>query len=209
MTILRNFCSIILLILFVSLESAAASISDNLIFKPALTVEYQIPTANSKNENDQFKNRLIEQQLKNFDNIVVGFNFRLHKYWGINANWSKFTLETPALGGYQLVNKASLNLKIADFTSVFYLPLVGDGWLEAFTEIGVTDINSRLSFNTASGTQYVNKVHETVPLYGVGLAVSPYDMDLVLRLGLQFYDSKLGSLHGNLIIWRTGIVKYF
>lgn len=202
---MKNFYFAILLITMILSKNSAAALTDGLIFKPALTLEYQVPKLDSNN-NGQFKNRLIEQQLKNFDNLVLGLNFRLHKYWGLNANLSKFTLENESATNYQ--SAPSLNLKMSNLSSVFYFPVINDGLLEAFAEIGASDLNSKLSF-TNNSVNHIIKNHEIAPFCGAGVAINPYDLDLTFRLGAQFYNTKLGNLQNNLIIWRFGIVKYF
>lgn len=202
---MKIFHFAVLLIITIFSKNSSAALTDGLIFKPALTLEYQVPKLDSNN-NAQFKNRLIEQQLKNFDNLVLGLNLRLYKYWGLNANWSKFTLENKLMVNYQ--SPTILNLKMGNFSSVFYFPVINDGLIETFAEIGIADINSKLNF-TNNSTDNNIKNHEITPFYGAGIAINPYDLDLIFRIGIQFYNTKLGNLQNNLIIWRFGVVKYF
>ncbi len=67
-------------------QIAFASLIGNLMFKPALTLEHQT----SYIEKNDFKRNNFEDDLKNFDNVVFGLHLRPSKYFGFNANFSKF-----------------------------------------------------------------------------------------------------------------------
>jgi hypothetical protein len=208
LNIRRNSCLMIAVIIFLFSQNCRASILDGFMFKPALTFEYQYSDIMGKNQNDEFKNKLVEHQLKNFSNLVPGLNFRLHKYWSINTNWSQFVHKNENLDGYNITNKASLKIENYNISSMFHVPLIGDHLLEGFVEIGASDINSNLKFTTASG-QNDFKSHETAFLYGAGFSFAPYDANTVFRVSFQTYDTKLPSINANISTYRIGFMKYF
>ena len=187
----------------------SSEILDGFMLKPAITAEYQGMDIDANGQNNHFEHRLFEQQLKNFDNIVVGLNFRVHKYLGFNLNWSKNTLKNDGLNGFSIINKASLNAENINATSLLYFPIVGDHWLEGFGEIGVSDVNSTLKFTEVGGTPTAHKSHETTLLYGAGIQFMPYDFDIAFRFGFQKYQTNLGLANARITTFRGGVVIPF
>ena len=207
------FLTIVSFITITALESAKASFSDiedGFLLKTAATLEYQVPNIVGNGENSQFKNETIWSQIKGLNNIVIGAHFRTHKYLGFNINWSKFMMKNDNLNDFgTLSTKPSLSIQNINFSSLWYIPLIGDHLLESFIELGLSDIQSQ--FKYASDTQgFVSiKEHDTVPLYGLGLQFAPYDSETVFRISIQKYNTKLSPLNVNITSWRAGVVKYF
>ncbi len=186
-----------------------SSLLDGFMFKPAITLEYQGMDINASSQNNHFKSRHVEQQLKNFDNIALGLNFRVHKYLGFNLNWSKNLLKNDALDFAILSDTASLKIQNMNATTVLYFPIVGDNWLEGFAEVGVSDLKSTLRFTEVSAAKTAQQSHETALLYGAGIQFMPYDFDIAFRFGFQKYQTNLGSLNADITAFRGGAVMPF
>ena len=190
-------------------ESFADKLADTFILKSAMTIEYQGMGTKGDGQNGQFKNRSFWNQLKNFDDIALGANFRVHKYLGFNLNWSKNTMKNGGLNGYSLADKASLNLQNINATSVLYFPIIGDQWMEGFAEIGVSDVKSELKFIETNGQQIKQSSHETALLYGAGIQFMPYYSDIAFRFGFQKYQTNLGLVGATITTFRGGVVIPF
>lgn len=202
---------IVVLVFLVALnfsQLALANIADGLIFKPAFTVEYQGMGIDGSGQNGRFKSRSFGNQLKNFNNIALGMNFRVHQYLGFNINWAKNDLDNSGLSGYDLDKKAHLSIKNTNISSLVYFPIIGDSWLEGFGEVGVSNVNSNLKFLQVDGTLINQSKHENVLLYGAGIQFMPYDMDVAFRLGFQKYNTNLW-LNTKMTTFRGGVVVPF
>ncbi len=180
-----------------------SEILDGFVLKPAMTFEYQGVQV------DNFSENSFGHQLKNFDNIVLGLNFRVHKYLGFNFNWAKSSLESNSFDNAVLSEKQALNLQNFNATSVLYFPLIGDHWLEGFAEIGVSDVQSELKLVDLSGVGTKQKSHETAPLYGLGIQFMPYDYDIAFRFGVQKIQTNLGLANSSITTFRGGVIIPF
>ncbi len=80
--------------------------------------------------------------------------------------------------------------------------------VELFLEAGVSDINNNLKIHRLSESENF-KSHETVFLYGGGLQIDPYILDIAFRASYQERISRLNILKSNVKTFRVGIVKYF
>jgi len=185
-----------------------AEILDGFLFKPAFTLEVQTPEIRSKQANNDFENEPFEVQLKKFNNVVLGLNFRIHRYFGLNFNWSQFALESSDLNDYEFNGKSELNIENINFSSLFYLPVYADS-LDLFAEIGGSDIKYDFKFLDSNNNQNYFKDHETAYFYGFGLEYTPYESELAFRLSAQRYLTKLHPINGDLVTWRVGLIKYF
>jgi hypothetical protein len=185
-------------------QIAFASLIGNLMFKPALTLEHQT----SYIEKNDFKRNNFEDDLKNFDNVVFGLHLRPSKYFGFNANFSKFAAKSRDFINQDPAKKSSSKLTIYDLSTLFFVPLIGDGLVELFLEAGVSDINNNLKIHRLSESENF-KSHETVFLYGGGLQIDPYILDIAFRASYQERISRLNILKSNVKTFRVGIVKYF
>lgn len=181
-----------------------ASFIGDLMFKPAITLEYQTSYIDKKN----FKRQNIEENLKNFDNMVLGFHLRPSKYIGFNANISKFTMESTDFENQNPEDKSSIKTSIADLSALFFVPVIGDGLVDLFLEAGISDVNYDLKIQEISDLNNI-KSHETVFLYGAGMQFDPYLLDAAFRISYQERRTKLSILRSNIKTFRTGIVKYF
>lgn len=188
---------------------AKADITDGLLFKPALTLELQSSDINAKSLNNNFESEPFEKQLKGFNNIALGLNFRIHKYFGLNLNWSQFALENQNEVGYSLKNKSDLSIENINFSSLFYFPIIGDDLIDGFIEIGVSDVTSDFKFTDSTNTKHIFTDHESAFLYGGGIEIAPYDLETAFRISAQRYITKLKPINGDITIWRAGIIKYF
>ena len=190
-------------------QNSQANILEGFIFKPAFTLELQRPEIMADDQDDQFRNGIFEKQLANAENVVFGLNLRLHKYFGINGNWSKFTMKNDnGLTSFAIDNKAELEINNFNLSSLFYFPLIGDGLLEAFAEFGVSDINSNLEFSTSS-TPQSHKSHQSAFLYGGGIQFAPYESSLAFRATVLKHNADIPLINASLITYRIGLVKYF
>ena len=185
-------------------QIAFASLIGNLMFKPALTLEHQT----SYIEKNDFKRNNFEDDLKNFDNVVFGLHLRPSKYFGFNANFSKFAAKSRDFINQDPAKKSSSKLTIYDLYTLFFVHLIGDGLVELFLEAGVSDINNNLKIHRLSESENF-KSHETVFLYGGGLQIDPYILDIAFRASYQERISRLNILKSNVKTFRVGIVKYF
>ena len=185
-------------------QIAFASLIGNLMFKHALTLEHQT----SYIEKNDFKRNNFEDDLKNFDNVVFGLHLRPSKYFGFNANFSKFAAKSRDFINQDPAKKSSSKLTIYDLSTLFFVPLIGDGLVELFLEAGVSDINNNLKIHRLSESENF-KSHETVFLYGGGLQIDPYILDIAFRASYQERISRLNILKSNVKTFRVGIVKYF
>jgi hypothetical protein len=192
----------ILLLLAVSSESKAELV-DQFFLKKFVTIEYNSPKLSSEG----FKPNSIEKQIFNFENIALGFNGRIHKYIGLNVNFSRGDLSNNGNGE---TGKSSINFKQYNISSLFYAPLVEDGIVEFFGEIGASDINSKFSFSDSQGNFSTTKSHQTLPFFGAGFQVMPFkSSDDAIRIAFQKYIGKLSSSGSTLTVVRLGFIKEF
>ncbi|MES2676769.1 MAG: hypothetical protein V4612_00445 [Pseudomonadota bacterium] len=190
-------------------ENLTDQLSDSFMLKTAFTAEYQGMGIDGNGQNDQFKRQSFGHQLKNFNDIALGFNFRVHKYLGFNLNWSKGGLQNHGVNGFEITKKASLDIENINATSLIYFPIVGDHWLEGFAEIGIADVNSQIKFMQTNGEEIRHKAHETALLYGAGIQFMPYDLDMAFRFGFQKYETHLGFVNAKITTFRGGVVIPF
>lgn len=190
-------------------QNSYADIADGFIFQPAMTVELQGINTSGSGRNDKFTYAPIKEQIKNFDDIALGLNFRVHQYLGFNINWAKAGLQNNGLNGYNVNNKANLNIENFNASSLIYFPIIGDHWLEGFAEIGIADVHTRVRFTTTDGGDYNTKSRQNVLLYGGGIQLAPYDSGIAFRFGIQQYQTRMGTLDLKMTTYRGGVVLPF
>ncbi|MDA7705388.1 hypothetical protein N8772_02800 [Rickettsiales bacterium] len=183
--------------------SFALSVSD-LMFKSAITLEHQTSHIEKKN----FKRHNLENDLKNFENIALGLHIRPIKYLGFNANFSRFSAKSTDFTDQNPSIKSSSKITMIDASALIFIPLVGDGLLDLFLEAGISDINNNLKIQKISDNEFF-KSHETAFLYGAGLQIDPYILDIAFRASYQERRANLSILKSNIKTFRVGIVKYF
>ncbi len=201
------------LFFIISLQEVSASAvreNNKFFFKPALTVEYSAPATSNGGDNADFNTTNFGKQLTNFQNIAIGGHFRVHKNLGFNINWQQAALENNALqDAPSLASKANLKLNQYNFSALFFTPKVENA-LDFFAEVGVSDINSKLSYVRSNGSAVVAKSHQTVGLIGVGLQFSPFEKsDDAIRFSVQRYLSKIDVINAHYTTVRIGYVKFF
>ena len=197
-----------LLMLFPRLAEAA--IRDSFFLEPFVTVEYSAPRFYGNSSASHFATDSIFNQAKKFDNIALGFHGRIHKYIGLNFNWSQTDLTTTSLNGYNLAKKASFGLDYYNFSALFFAPLVEDSVVELFGEIGISKMKSKISLLDNNGVYTKKVANADVPFVGIGFQVAPFESSKdVFRLTFQRYLSKLDLVGANFSTIRVGYVKSF
>ena len=188
---------------------ALAKVADNFYLKPFATIEYSAPVITNGGSNSEFKTHNFGQQLRHFDNIAIGGSLRVHKNLGFNLNWAKTELKNDTLQNIgALSQEARFKMNQINLTALGYAPL--SEAFEAFAELGVADINSRLHYATAVGAGANRKAHETKMVYGLGLQFKPCPMsDDAIRLSFQKYAGRMGLLNAQLTTVRIGYMKAF
>jgi hypothetical protein len=191
------------LILLLPKFSFALSFSD-LMFKSSITLEHQT----SYIEKNNFKRENIENDLKKLDNLVLGLHIRPLKYLGLNANISRFNAKSTDFNNQNPEVKSSARTTIIDASAQLFIPIFGDGLLDLYLEAGISDINNNLKIQEISDVKNY-KSHESAFLYGAGLQIDPYLLDIAFRASYQERKSRLNILKSNIRTFRIGIVKYF
>lgn len=177
-------------------------------FKPFLSLEYSAPRISGGGINSQLRTNNFGKQMTHFENIAVGFNFRVHRYLGFNANWQKTDLTNDVLQGIgSLSQEARFKMNHYNFSALFYGPRI-ENFLETFLEAGVADMNSKLTYVQSNGVVGDRKAHETMGIYGVGfqLLVNP---DNIVRFSIQKYSGKLALIDSYYTTIRVGYLRSF
>lgn len=189
---------------------AFAAIEDGFFFKPFATIEYSAPKLSGGGDNNNFKTNTIFKQLTNFENIALGLHSRIHQYVGLNLNWSQTDLSSNVLVNYSLSKKAKYALDYYNFSVQLFAPTLGDTNFEAFAEIGVSDMQSKLSIFESNGSYTKRNAHETQGFAGFGFQYAPFESsDDAFRLSFLRYFGKIALLDTNLALVRLGYIKSF
>jgi len=198
-------------IVILSLFSAKtfAKTPDGFFFKPAVTIEYSAPEISGGGVNTDFKtSQSLFDQIIDFENIAVGGNFRVHENLGFNANFAQSAMDNHELFNVgSLSRKANLRIDQYNFSALFYAPIVKN-LFEAFAELGVSDINSKLTYTRSNGVSFSGKAHETKAIYGAGFQINLTESDAI-RFSVQKYSGKLALLNANYTTIRIGYLKAF
>lgn len=192
---------------------AFAKEQKDFFFKPAISIEYSAPDISGNGVNGNFKtSQGFFEQMKDFQNLALGFNFRVHKYLGFNTNWSKTEMDNAVLSGVgALSRKAVLQVENYNFSTLFYIPTIKDSKktvLELFAELGASDIRTKLSYIDTIGNPFSGKSHQTKLFYGAGFQMNLTDKDS-LRFSFQKYDGKLSLVDSNFTTVRIGYLRTF
>lgn len=191
-------------------SNSFANIHDGFFFEPFATIEYSAPKFSGNSGAKHFATDSFGSQLKNFDNIALGFHGRVHKYLGFNANWSQTDLSSTNLDGYILSKKASLALDYYNISALFFVPLVEDSVLEFFGETGVSKIKSKISIFETSGDYTKKTANETKPFIGGGFQYAPFkESNDAIRFSIQRQIGKLDLIDARLTTIRLGYIKSF
>lgn len=190
--------------------SSQAAVRDSFFLESFLTIEYSAPRFYGNSDSKHFATDSILTQIKNFDNIALGFHGRVHKYAGFNINWSQTDLSSTALKGLDLAKKADLALDYYNFSALFFAPVVEDSFVELFAELGVSKMKSKTSVFEVDGSYTKSTKSQTIPFAGIGFQVAPFeDSKDAFRFTFQRYLSKLDLVGANFSTVRLGYVKSF
>ncbi len=209
---MKNFRSFAFVGFAALLFSSASfgAVRDSFFLDPFVTIEYSAPRLSGNSGAKHFATNGIGDQIKKFDNIALGFHGRIHKYFGINANWSQTDLSSPSLNGRVLEKKATLGLDYYNFSGLFFAPVIGDGFFEIFGEAGVSRMKSKISIFETGGAYTKVKKSEYKPFVGFGFQLAPFaDSKDAIRFSVQRYIGKIDLIDATFTTVRLGYVKSF
>lgn len=190
--------------------SSFAKIQDSFFLESFATLEYSAPRFYGNQSAKHFGTDSIFTQIKNFDNIALGLHGRIHKHFGLNANWSQSDLSSTALEGKTLSKKAGLALDYYNISALFFAPLLEDSLVEAFGEIGVSMIKSRTTVFETNGDYTKQASRKNIPFFGVGFQVAPFENSKdAFRFTFQRQLQKLDVVEAYFSTIRVGYVKEF
>jgi hypothetical protein len=186
---------------------------DNIDAKPYpktffISVEYSAPYLSHNRKPYDFKTNVFEKQMKDFENIALGINLRLHDYFGANLNWAQTELNSGSLKNVSLSRPARLNLDQYNFSGLLYAPIIKNQF-DVFAELGGAVLFSRLKYVDSTQASYSNRSDRIRMFYGAGFQFAPFlkSQDLI-RFSAQKYSGKL--LTGNdFYTVRFGYLKAF
>ena len=197
-------------LLFFAPSASFAAVRDSFFLESFLTAEYSAPRFYGNSSSKRFATDSIFSQIKNFDNIALGFHGRVHKYLGFNANWSKTDLSSPSLEGHTLSKKANLAINYYNFSALFFAPVVEDSIVELFGEVGISKMSSKISIFESNGNYIKKQTDQTIPFAGIGFQVAPFESSKdAFRLTFQRYLKKLDTVGANFSTIRIGYIKEF
>lgn len=178
-------------------------------FKPALSLEYSVPRFTQSGINSRFKSDgTLSRQLGDINNIAVGGNFRVHKYWGFNANWAQGDLLNSEIQGEEFLSeRAKFSFDQYNLSALFYIPAV-ENLFEIFAEAGVTDMRSKLKYGDSNGGYLIKKSHETLGFYGAGFQITLNEKDAI-RVSWQKYAGRIGLVNSEYSTMRVGYLMSF
>lgn len=186
----------------------SANAKEKFFFQPLISIEYSAPQISGGGVNTRFENsKGFFEQMKDFENLALGANFRVHKNLGFNLNWSQTSLDNPALQGVSLSQKANLRIDNYNLSALGYYPIVKDN-LDIFVEGGVSRIYSKLGYIDGNGNFFSDKENRSKSFYGVGFQAQFSKTDF-LRFSVQKYSGNLGSLEAKFSTIRIGYLKAF
>ncbi len=198
----------IYIFLAILLLPISANAKSEFFFQPLISIEYSAPQISKGGVNTRFENsKGFFEQMKDFENLALGANFRVHKSLGFNLNWSQTSLDNTSLQGVALSQKANLRIDNYNFSALGYYPVIKDN-LDFFVEGGVSRMLSRLTYHDAGGNFRADKHNENTAFYGAGFQVQFSETDF-LRVSYQKYSGNLGLLGANFATMRIGYLKAF
>lgn len=196
---------------FACVNSAKAF--DSLVIEPSFSIEYAGVEFGGNGDSSDFENKSLEKQIGDFENIALGLHLRVHKYIGVNINWSQYDADNPAgLSGISTSSsiKPELRLDYTNYSMLFFLPFVEDSKLEGFLELGVSDMYENLSYVDGGGNFVNIEDHQSNPLVGIGLNYLPFDDSYnALRFSFHRYVNKLNTTGADMYGFRVGYLLAF
>lgn len=205
---MRHFTFFLVILSLFSAKAFAKS-QNEFFLQSSLSLEYSAPSINGGGSNVDFKTNNFGKQFTGIENFAIGGNLRIHKYVGFNANWSQSALHNNYLQDIGVVSQeARFKINHYNISALTYLPI--NKIFELFIETGISDMNSRLHYVTASGSNVSRKAHETTIIYGGGFQVKVSDnCDDAWRFSFQKYSGKLALLNANYTTVRIGYLRFF
>jgi len=176
--------------------------------QPFISIEYSAPRFSNNNKPNQFKTNVFEKQMKDVENIALGLNFRVTKYFGLNANWAQTELNSGSLDNASLSQVARFNMDQYNFSGLFYLPIVENSF-DIFAELGASEMFSRMNYTDSNQNFVQNKSHRAAAFYGAGFQVAPFaNAKDLIRFSVQRYSGNLvtGNEYSTV---RLGYLKAF
>ncbi len=209
MRFLRVF--LVIFSVFATINNAKAF--DSLVLEPSFSIEYAGAEFAGNGASSRFEDKPLEKQIGDFENIALGLHLRVHKYVGININWSQVDKDNP--GGLKgvavsLPNKPELRLDYTNYSMLFFLPFVEDSVFEGFLELGVSDMYENLSYIDGNGAFVNVKDHQSNPVVGLGLNYLPFDDSYdAIRFSVHRYVNKLNTTGADMYGFRVGYLISF
>jgi hypothetical protein len=193
---------------FLFISKSFAEIADQFFFKPYFSLEYQIPKI-SGGASSQYKNNNYFEQLTHLENIVLGTNFRIHKFIGLNFNIAQINTGSTALHGIQLSKKADFAMRQYNFSVLGYMPISRD-FIDLFAELGLARTENKFSYAKGDGSFISKSEQKDLIFYGVGLQITPFEnSDNALRISFQKYHQKLPLIDAKYKLIRFGYLFEF
>ncbi len=179
-------------------------------FKPLLSLEYSAPVISGGGTNVNFHTNNFGKQVSGFENIAIGGNFRIHKFFGFNANWAQTDLNNATFQDVGALSKtAHFKMDQYNFSALLYAPVI-ENFAEVFVEAGISDMVSKLNYADLDGNLVARNAHETMGIYGVGFQFEPWiKSDSAVRFSFQKYSGKLALLDSHYATLRIGYLKAF
>lgn len=190
---------------------ARAQVMDGFFLEPFLTVEFSAPELSSGGVNTEFKTDSIDARIGDLSGIALGGHFRIHKYLGLNVNWSQERLHSElGLQDFVINSKPRFSMDYYNFSLLAFLPVIEDSLLEFFVEGGVSDMESKLSFDAVGAGFTSVEDHQTNPFVGLGFQFAPFEEEKdAFRFSALRYVDKISVLDTDLTVFRIGYVKRF
>lgn len=197
-------------LLFFAPRASFAAIRDSFFLESFLTAEYSAPKFYGNSDSKRFATDSFFSQIKNFDNIAIGFHGRVHKYLGLNINWSKSDLSRTFSDDQALEKKSSLSLNYYNFSALFFAPVVEDSIVELFGELGFSKMSSEIGVFEDDGSYVKKRANQNVPFAGLGFQIAPFESSKdAFRITFQRYLKKLDTVGANFSTIRIGYIKEF
>jgi len=191
-------------------NNSFANVRNGFFFEPFATIEYSAPKFYGNSNAKHFGTDSIDSQIKNFDNIALGFHGRVHKYFGLNVNWSQTSLTTNKIDDVQLSAKNNLSLDYYNVSALFFAPLAENRIFEMFGEAGFSSIKSKISIFENNGNFTKKQTRETKPFVGFGFQYKPFKASNdAIRFSFQRQIGKLDLVDAALTTVRLGYIKSF
>lgn len=183
-------------------------VQSQLVSQPYISIEYSAPRFSHNNKPNDFRTNVFEKQIADFENIALGLHLRLHKFFGLNANWQQSELNSGFLKHVSLSQKARFNIDHYNFSGLFYFP-VTEKTFDIFVELGASDMSSKLNYTDSNQNFIQKKSHKTAMIYGAGFQINPFENSKdMLRFSFQKYTGDLLTNTEYTTI-RAGYLKAF